>query len=178
MSVKPSRCKWAAPSSAACSAVCCRIGADRLPMRLGTGRLLADTKTAEYFSQQIVAAEFAGDFPQGQLRPAQFLGEQLEGARLCQYLRGLHHAGSGAIQRIEMAAPRRQRTRVAAAEPCAIFQVSAQQIKAHAGPGAQEHLRRIAEFIDLSLRAAQVDLVEDQRDRHTLRQLTEFGGQV
>src|ERR1700722_20171475 len=80
-----------------------------------TWRLLSDTKTAEDLSQQIIAAESPGNFTQSQLRPPQFLGEQLECPGLCQRLRGLHHPGSGAIQRIEMAAARRQRAGIAAA---------------------------------------------------------------
>ncbi len=127
--------------------------------------------------EEIVAADLAGDFPQRQLRAPQFLGEQLERPRLRQQLRGLHHAGLRAMQRIEMAAPRGKRTRLAARKPGAIFQVSAQQLEPCAGPGAQKHSRRIARFVDQGLGAAQVYFVEDQRDRHVPRQLTELGRQ-
>ena len=37
--------------------------------------LLTDTKAAEYFDEQVIAAELAGDFAQGELRAAQILGE-------------------------------------------------------------------------------------------------------
>ena len=42
---------------------------------IGRAASFADAKTTEYLSQQIIAAEFAGDLAQGQLRQPQFLGE-------------------------------------------------------------------------------------------------------
>ncbi len=68
--------RWPDPLQVAAANVC---GRTKLPGNRETARLLADAEAGENASKQVVAGDLAGDFTQGALRQAQFLGQQFTG---------------------------------------------------------------------------------------------------
>src|SRR5688572_2131832 len=99
---------------------------------------LADAEARKYAPQQIVARKLAGDLVQRLLRLAQLVGHQLTRARVELRFR-MRERRRGAIQRIEMPAPRDE-IALGWLVPDALFQVLAQQLQACAGQrGKAQH---------------------------------------
>ena len=138
--------------------------------------LFADTKTAEYLPEQIIAADLAGDFAQEncallglrqRVRKRESWSAYPRLAPRSSWRDPAHQDGGAAADR----APESPRGNPRCFSRCA-------RNRSRPAPVlALKNLRRIAQFIDARLHAAKIDFVEDQCDRNALRQLFEFRGQ-
>src|SRR6188768_109573 len=72
----------------------------------GRGRSFADAEASKYFTQQVVAAEHAGDLSQGAMRQTQLFGQQIERfVRAGRQRRGLSQMRGGALQGLYVSGP-------------------------------------------------------------------------
>ena len=65
--------------------------------------LLSDTERAEYFAEQVVAVELAGDFAKGLLDLAQFFGGEFASFGDLECIGGCAQVFAGALERGDMA---------------------------------------------------------------------------
>src|SRR5262245_48056020 len=92
-------------------------------------RLFSDAKAGKNTAEEIVSCKFSRHFAERLLGAAQLFGDELAGATFFQLTSRFVHASAGALERVEMTSPRRDRAGVDRRESHGRFEMLAQRVE-------------------------------------------------